>query len=106
MSRPKHVKKKTITERVGGTMNLILLFVGIVGLAFTITMIIVFCRLGMVPDVLITCVFAALFGECGAMSVIKSVKIRNQDRQWQKEDEAKGTSQHPQFESDGKGEDE
>ena len=41
---------------------------------------------GMIPDTLCTCVFAALFGECGAMAFIKTAKERRQDREWQQED--------------------
>ena len=40
----------------------------------------------MIPDTLCTCVFAALFGECGAMAFIKTAKERRQDRKWQQED--------------------
>ena len=81
-------KRKTLADRAGGTMNLILILIGIAGVLFTVTMIVIFWVKLTVPDVLITCFFAALFGECGAMSIIKSIKIRNQDRAWQKEDEA------------------
>ena len=42
----------------------------------------------MIPDTLVTCVFAALGGECGAMAWIKTTKERRQDREWQKQDEA------------------
>ena len=55
-------------------MDLILVIIGIVFVVFTSTMIVVFVNKGSVPDVLITCVFAALFGECSVMGWIKNVK--------------------------------
>ena len=40
----------------------------------------------MIPDTLVTCVFAALGGECGAMAWIKTAKERNKERKWEVED--------------------
>ena len=71
-----------------GTMDIILVVVGIALTAFTIEMIRTFRATGMVPDTLITCVFATLGGECGVMGWIKTCKLRHEDRTWQKEDEA------------------
>jgi hypothetical protein len=69
------------------TMDVILLIVAIALLAFTITMIKLFKETGMIPDTLVTCVFAALGGECGAMAWIKTSKERNKEREWQLRDE-------------------
>lgn len=68
-------------------MDIILLIVGVILLSFTVTMIIIYVKTGSVPDTLITCVFAALGGECGAMAWIKTAKERRQERKWQLEDE-------------------
>ena len=56
-------------------------------MAFTVTMIVLFVRLGTEPATLETCVFAALGGECGVMGWIKTTKERYRERQWQREDE-------------------
>lgn len=74
--QPKHIK----------TMDIILLVVAVALLAFTIEMIALFKETGMIPDTLVTCVFAALGGECGAMAWIKTAKERNKERKWETED--------------------
>ena len=68
------------------TMDLILIILGVLLIAFTVTMIITFWRIGAVPDTLITCFYGSLAGECGIMGWIKTAKVRHQDRQWYKED--------------------
>ena len=80
--RPKSRRKKKITK-----MDVILIIIAVVLLAFTVTMIIIYINVGSVPDTLVTCVFAALGGECGAMAWIKTTKERKQEREWQIEDE-------------------
>ena len=69
------------------TMDVILVVVGVALLVFTIVMIRVYRETGAVPDTLVTCVFAALGGECGVMGWIKTTKERRQDRQWQIQDQ-------------------
>lgn len=69
------MKKKKI-----GVMDLILIIVGVLLLAFTAIMIIIFINSGAIPDTLCTCVFACLGGECGVMGWIKTTKERNKDR--------------------------
>lgn len=64
---------KTDKSKIG-TMDIILIIVGISLLAFTIVMIEIFKQQGAVPDTLITCVFAALASECGIMGWIKTAK--------------------------------
>lgn len=73
---PKHIR----------TMDIILVVVATALLVFTITMIQLFKETGMIPDTLVTCVFAALGGECGAMAWIKTAKERNKERKWEVED--------------------
>ena len=70
------VEPVPITDRVGGTMNLILILLGVLGTAFTVTMIVVYCKTGGIPDTLVTCFFAAVFGECGVMGLIRHAKIK------------------------------
>lgn len=79
MKREKEKKEKR-------TMDFILIIVGILLVSFTIAMIILFQKYGSVPDTLITCVFAALAGECGVMGWIKTTKEKNKDREWLLED--------------------
>lgn len=57
-----------------GTMNLILICIGLFAAAFTGVMIILYAKRGGIPDTLCTCVFSALGGECGVMGVIKAFK--------------------------------
>jgi flagellar basal body-associated protein FliL len=69
-----------------GTMNLILILIGVFLLAFTVYMIVLFKEYGMIPDTLVTCVFASLAGECGIMGWIKTSKERKRERKWEIED--------------------
>lgn len=60
-----------------GTMDLILLVIGIFLALFTAVMIVIHCVTGSTPDVLIENVYKICGFECGAMGVIKSVKLFN-----------------------------
>ena len=64
-----------------------------------------FKQYGMVPDTLVTCVFAALTGECGVMGWIKTSKVKHQERRWQKEDmrEANMAAQMPAVDPSAEG---
>lgn len=68
------------------TMDLVLIIVGVLVVAFVVTMIVTFWRFAMVPDTLIQCFFGAVAGECGIMGWIKTAKVRHQEREWFKED--------------------
>lgn len=80
--------KRRHQKRGFGTMDVILIVIAVALFAFTMKMIAVFEQTGMIPDTLVTCVFAALGGECGAMAWIKTTKERQRERGWQKQDEA------------------
>lgn len=60
-----------------GTMDLILLVIGIFLALFTVAMIVIHCITGSTPDTLIENVYKICGFECGAMGVIKSVKLFN-----------------------------
>ena len=60
-----------------GTMDLILLVIGVFLALFTAAMIVIHCITGSTPDVLIENVYKICGFECGAMGVIKSVKLFN-----------------------------
>lgn len=70
-----------------GTMDIILLVVGVFLLLFTLEMIHLFKDYSMIPDTLVTCVFAAIASECGIMGWIKNTKERTREREWMKEDQ-------------------
>lgn len=77
----KHLKKKF------KTMDIILVIVAAAALTFTIAMIRIFKDQGAIPDTLVTCVFAMLGGECGAMAWIKTVKEKYSKTEEDKDDE-------------------
>ena len=86
-------------------MNIILVVLAVALVAFTWEMIELFKQYGMVPDTLVTCVFAALTGECGVMGWIKTSKVKHQERRWQKEDmrEANMAAQMPAVDPSAEG---
>lgn len=88
-------RKRPSQKKSPGVMNIVLIIVGVSLFAFTIAMIQVFKEYGAVPDTLVTCVFAALGGECGIMGWIKTSKERRREREWEVEDrqEAKQEAQ-------------
>ena len=67
-------------------MDRILAVVFVLLVAFTVAMIVIFLRVGAIPDTLCTCVFGALAGECGIMGWIKTSKVRHKEREWEVED--------------------
>ena len=75
------MKKKKVR-----TMDVILVFIAVALVSFTLEMIVLYKETGAIPDTLCTCVFAALSGECGAMAWIKTSKERKTERKWQLED--------------------
>lgn len=88
MKRGEHQKTPECksTPRSIGTMNLILVIVGVLLIVFTGEMIHLFKLQGAIPDTLCTCVFACLGGECGIMGWIKTTKERRKEREWEQED--------------------
>lgn len=90
-------KTEKPSRKSPGVMNIILVIVGVSLFAFTLAMIQLFREYGAVPDTLVTCVFAALGGECGIMGWIKTSKDRRREREWEVEDkqEAKAEAMKP-----------
>ncbi len=84
--RQKKVRCQVDEKKKIGTMDVILIFLGAALIAFTVCMIKLFCEYGSVPEVLVTCVFGAITGECGFMGWIKTTKDRKQERKWELED--------------------
>lgn len=84
--KSKQKTKKKAKKKIG-TMDIILIIIGVCLLVFTVYMIVLFKIYGAVPDTLVTCVFATLGGECGIMGWIKTNKDKRTDRKWMLEDE-------------------
>ena len=84
--RRKRRKRKGAARKKLKTMDIILVVMAVLLVAFTLKMILVFEQTGAIPDTLCTCVFAALGGECGVMGWIKTTKDKLTDRKWQIED--------------------
>lgn len=69
-----------------GVMDLALIFVAILLIAFTVIMIVIFCIYGAIPDTLCACFFSVLGTECGAMAWIKTTKERHRERSFELQD--------------------
>lgn len=81
--------ENTTEKKKIGTMDLILIIIGILTLIFTVTMIWIFIVQGAVPDTLITCFFAFVGGEAGIMGWIQNTK-KKYKKSGETDEEAKG----------------
>lgn len=84
----KKKKQKTLDDKIKKsikTMDVILIIVGIILVAFTTMMILLHLWTGSIPDTLCTCVFATLGCECGVMGWIKTNKNKYYNRELNKE---------------------
>lgn len=86
MAAEKRKRRNDRQKKSVGTMDRILVVIFVCLVLFTVTMIRIFTVYGSVPDTLVTCVFAALGGECGILGWIKTTKEKQQDRKWRQED--------------------
>lgn len=73
MKRRRKRKSKKAPDK---TMDLILIVMSLFLVAFVVTMIVVFLRVGSEPSTLIGCVFTACTAEGGFMAMIKSTKMK------------------------------
>lgn len=89
MKKRRRKKQANEAEEKIGVMDRVLAFIGILLIAFTITMVFVYCRYGGIPDVLCTCVFGACTGELGFMGMIQSFKTKYIQREWEEKDREK-----------------
>ena len=69
-----------------GTLNLILILVGVFFVWFNYEMLITFREYGNIPETYACAVVAATIGECGICGWIRTTKDRRQERKWEKED--------------------
>lgn len=78
-------EKKSVIARMG-VMNIVLIFIAVTLISFTVVMIELFKIYGTIPDTLCTCVFTVLGTECGALAWIKNTKEKHRDRSIELED--------------------
>lgn len=92
------IKKPTIFKKLRtklkklwgkiGTLNIVLIIVGVFFLWFNYRMIQMFELMGSIPESYACAVIAAVLGECGVCGWIRTTKDKQRDRKWSKEDEA------------------
>lgn len=82
----KKVKAFNNEEKKIGAMDIVLIFVGIALVVFTVEMIRIYREFGTEPTTLEVSVYGLLGGECGIMGWIKTTKERYRERKWQQED--------------------
>lgn len=85
----KRLKKIVTTVKKVGTLNLVLILVGVFFVWFNWQMILVFRECGSMPETYACAVVAATIGECGICGWIRTNKDKQQDRKWEKEDRKK-----------------
>lgn len=84
--------KETIAKRLRkaiekiGTMNIVLVLVGVFFVWFNWEMIQTYRQYGDIPETYACAVIAATIGECGICGWIRTNKDRRRDRKWEKED--------------------
>ena len=90
----KRLKKIVTTVKKVGTLNLVLILVGVFFVWFNWQMILVFRECGSIPETYACADVAATIGECGICGWIRTNKDKQQDRKWQKQDEKEGREQN------------
>lgn len=80
---------KRIKEWIGkiGTLNIVLICVGLFFIWFNHQMLELFKLCGAIPETYACAVIAATIGECGFCGWIKTTKIKRMQREWDKEDQ-------------------
>ena len=68
------MRRKRRTRRKVKTCDIALIIVLLLAIIFTSVIIWLFVKYQSIPDTLVTCVFAALFGELGCLTYIKKLK--------------------------------
>lgn len=69
------------------TSDKVLIVIAIILISFTITNLVIFTKMGMVPDTLITVVFSAALGEFGFLAWIRNTKQKYPDSDEYEEEE-------------------
>lgn len=83
---------KRIKEWIGkiGTLNIVLICIGLFFIWFNYQMLELFKLCGAIPETYACAVIAATIGECGFCGWIKTTKIKRMQREWDKEDQKEG----------------
>ncbi len=86
-------KRKSIFKRIKkwigkiGTLNIVLICIGLFFIWFNYQMLELFKLCGAIPETYACAVIAATIGECGFCGWIKTTKIKRMQREWDKEDQ-------------------
>lgn len=80
---------KRLKERIAkiGTLNIVLICVGLFFVWFNCQMLEMFKLVGSIPETYACAVIAATIGECGICGWIRTNKDKKQSRDWEKEDQ-------------------
>lgn len=105
MARGRRERKgifKKLKERIAkiGTLNIVLICVGLFFVWFNYQMLEMFKLVGSIPETYACAVIAATIGECGICGWIRTNKDKKQQRDWDKENQKEGTQNN---EEGGKG---
>lgn len=87
-----------------GTMDVILIVLGIATLLFTLKMIQIFERYGAIPDTLVERYFTTVVGEAGIMGVISAFKIKYAAKKLMVDDPKNPQVEDQAADTDGDGE--
>lgn len=82
----KESKYKALLNKVG-TLNIVLVCVGLFFVWFNWRMLVMFKEQGAIPETYACAVIAATIGECGICGWIRTSKNKKQEREWSKEDQ-------------------
>ena len=92
MRTPQRRERKSIFKRFKewlgkiGTLNIVLICVGLFFVWFNYQMLEMFKLVGSIPETYACAVIAATIGECGICGWIRTNKDKKQSRDWEKED--------------------
>lgn len=92
MGVQKKRKRKSIFKKIKewfgkiGTLNIVLICVGLFFVWFNYQMLEIFKLCGSIPETYACAVIAATIGECGICGWIKTTKDKRMQREWDKED--------------------
>ena len=78
-------KMKEVICKIG-TLDLILILVGVFFVWFNWQMLCIFREQGMIPETYACAVIAATIGECGICGWIRTNKDRRRERKWEQEE--------------------
>lgn len=81
-------KLKQFIKKIG-TLNLVLILVGVFFFWFNLELLQIFREQGNIPETYACAVVAATLGECGICGWIRTTKDRKREHNWEKEEKEK-----------------